>query len=83
MLALLPLGTQADQRRHPDVQVNIPPEVFNIDEKNTAPCLQCCVYEDKNYTEGSVIKVGGILLQCKRNESTLSTNPLVWRHVKG
>lgn len=31
---------------------------------------------------GAVIKAEGILLQCQRDDKTLSTNPLVWRRVK-
>ncbi|ECM8340772.1 DUF1496 domain-containing protein, partial [Salmonella enterica subsp. enterica serovar Typhimurium] len=27
-------------------------------------------------------KVEGVLLQCQRDEKTISTNPLVWRRVK-
>ncbi|MFO6426844.1 DUF1496 domain-containing protein [Escherichia coli] len=38
------------------------------------PCTQCCVYQDKNYSEGAVIKAEGILLQCQRDDKTLSTN---------
>ncbi|MBK0280655.1 DUF1496 domain-containing protein, partial [Salmonella enterica subsp. enterica serovar Infantis] len=29
-----------------------------------------------------VIKVEGVVLQCQRDEKTISTNPLVWRRVK-
>ncbi|WP_225904499.1 DUF1496 domain-containing protein, partial [Escherichia coli] len=46
----------------------------------------CCTWivnsADKNYSEGAVIKAEGILLQCQRDDKTLSTNPLVWRRVK-
>ncbi|EHX6875465.1 DUF1496 domain-containing protein, partial [Salmonella enterica subsp. enterica serovar Enteritidis] len=27
-------------------------------------------------------KVEGVVLQCQRDEKTISTNPLVWRRVK-
>ena len=50
--------------------------------EHQALCTQCCVYQDKNYSEGAVIKAEGILLQCQRDDKTLSTNPLVWRRVK-
>jgi hypothetical protein len=71
------------QRHQPDVDVMVPPEVFSTQGQRAAPCSQCCIYEDKNYTEGAVVKAeGGILLQCQRDEKTLSTNPLVWRRVK-
>ncbi|WP_213843619.1 DUF1496 domain-containing protein, partial [Enterobacter hormaechei] len=28
------------------------------------------------------VRADGVLLQCQRDERTLSTNPLVWRRVK-
>lgn len=80
---LLSSGLQADQRIRPDVEVYIPSEAFNSSGQSMQACLQCCVYQGQNYSEGAVIRVEGLLLQCKRNESTISTNPLVWRHVKG
>ena len=83
VIMILSSGIQADQRIRPDVEVYIPPEIFNSDDVNMQNCLQCCVYQGQNYSEGAVIRVEGLLLQCKRNESTISTNPLVWRHVKG
>ena len=48
----------------------------------SAACNQCCIYQDQNYSEGAVVKADGILLQCQRDERTISTNPLVWRRVK-
>lgn len=51
-------------------------------EQSSQPCIQCCVYQDQNYSEGAVIKVEGVVLQCQRDEKTISTNPLVWRRVK-
>ena len=47
-----------------------------------APCNQCCIYQDQNYSEGAVVKADGVLLQCQRDERAISTNPLVWRRVK-
>lgn len=71
------------QRHQPDVDVSVPPEVFSTQGQRAAPCNQCCIYQDQNYSEGSVMKAeGGILLQCQRDEKTLGTNPLVWRRVK-
>ncbi|MCZ6029224.1 DUF1496 domain-containing protein, partial [Escherichia coli] len=46
------------------------------------PCNQGCIYQDQNYSEGAVVRADGVLLQCQRDERTLSTNPLVWRRVK-
>ncbi len=73
-----PLITLANPHYHPDVEVNVPPEVFSSGGQSAQPCTQCCVYQDQNYSEGAVIKAEGILLQCQRDDKTLSTNPLVW-----
>lgn len=81
LLGLLSAGAQADRIR-PDVEVNVPPEVFSSGGQRPQPCNQCCIYEDRNYSEGAVIKTEGVLLQCQRDERTLSTNPLVWRRVR-
>ncbi len=76
-------GVQADRRISPDVQVNVPSEVFTSGgQQNSQPCNQCCIYEGQTYSEGAVIKTEGVLLQCQRDERTVSTNPLIWRRVK-
>ena len=75
-------ATLANQLYRPDVQVNVPPEVFSSSGQRAQPCNQCCIYQDQNYSEGAVIKADGVLLQCQRDEKTISTNPLVWRRVK-
>ncbi len=75
-----PLITLANPHYH--LEVNVPPEVFSSGGQSAQPCTQCCVYQDQNYSEGAVIKAEGILLQCQRDDKTLSTNPLVWRRVK-
>lgn len=75
-------ATLANQPYRPDVQVNVPPEVFSSSGQRAQPCSQCCIYQDQNYSEGAVIKADGVLLQCQRDEKTISTNPLVWRRVK-
>ena len=81
LLGLLFAGAQADPIR-PDVEVNVPPEVFSAGGQRPQPCNLCCIYQDQNYSEGAVIKAEGVLLQCQRDERTLSTNPLVWRRVR-
>lgn len=81
LLALLSTGAQADRFR-PDVDVNVPAEVFSSGGQRAQPCNQCCIYQDQNYSEGAVVKADGVLLQCQRDERTISTNPLVWRRVK-
>ena len=83
MLTLLSAAASADQRGSPDIQVNVPPEVFKTQgQQQPAPCNQCCIYQDQNYSEGAVVKADGVLLQCQRDERAISTNPLVWRRVK-
>lgn len=66
----------------PQVEVNVPPEVFDSGGQRAQNCAQCCVYQDHYYSQGAVIRAEGVLLQCQRDEKTLSTNPLVWRRVK-
>ncbi|OZU97891.1 YnjH family protein [Enterobacter roggenkampii] len=80
---MLTAGAQADRIR-PDVEVNVPPEVFTSSGQNQTvqPCNQCCIYQNQNYSEGAVVKAEGVLLQCQRDERAISTNPLVWRRVK-
>lgn len=82
IFALSCTSALADQRIRPDVEVNVPPEVFSSSGQRAQPCNQCCVYQDQYYSEGAVIKTEGVLLQCQRDEKTLSTNPLIWRRVK-
>jgi len=82
LLSLVCAGAQADRIR-PDVEVNVPPEVFSTGGQRSQPCNQCCIYQDQNYSEGAVVKADGVLLQCQRDEKTISTNPLVWRRVRG
>ncbi|MEJ8325956.1 YnjH family protein [Kosakonia sp. YIM B13605] len=74
----------AERLPSPGIEVNVPPEVFSSggQTQTTQPCMQCCVYGNQNYSEGAVIKTEGVLLQCQRDEKTISTNPLVWRRVK-
>lgn len=81
LLALIAGSAQADRYR-PDVEVNVPPEVFSSSGQRAQSCNQCCIYENQNYSEGAVIKTDGVLLQCQRDEKAISTNPLVWRRVK-
>ncbi|MEY8710254.1 YnjH family protein [Mangrovibacter phragmitis] len=76
------LGAAA-QNRQPDVQVNVPSEVFTTQgQQQIPPCNQCCIYQNQNYSEGAVIKMEGVLLQCQRDDQVMGTNPLIWRRVK-
>ncbi|ELN9579328.1 MULTISPECIES: DUF1496 domain-containing protein [Enterobacter] len=83
LCAIFTAGAQADRIR-PDVEVNVPPEVFTSSGQNQTvqPCNHCCIYQNQNYSEGAVVKAEGVLLQCQRDERAISTNPLVWRRVK-
>lgn len=82
LLALLSSHALAEERYGTGIDVTVPPEVFSSGGQRPQPCNLCCVYQDQNYSEGAVVKAEGILLQCQRDERTLSTNPLVWRRVK-
>lgn len=82
VMSVMPMVALANQNSRSDIQVNVPPEVFSTHGQSSQPCIQCCVYQDQNYSEGAVIKVEGVVLQCQRDEKTISTNPLVWRRVK-
>ncbi|WP_406643445.1 YnjH family protein [Pectobacterium brasiliense] len=68
-----------------DIVVPVPPEVWGagttVREQNNT-CLRCCVYENRNYSEGAVVKVEGVILQCVRDKQTLGTNNLIWQLVK-
>ncbi|WP_165460989.1 YnjH family protein [Atlantibacter sp.] len=81
-LALVMALPAAAERYRPEVDVNVPAEVFSTGGSRPQHCNQCCVYQDQNYSEGAVIKAEGVMLQCQRDDKTLSTNPLVWRRVK-
>ncbi|MBS0847545.1 DUF1496 domain-containing protein [Citrobacter sp. JGM124] len=82
--ALLSLPLLATANNGTDLGVVIPPEVFTQQGTNqqSVPCLQCCIYGNKNYTEGAIIKMEGILLQCSRDSQVISTNPLIWQRIQ-
>lgn len=65
-----------------DIGVSLPPEVFTSSgQQRAVPCNQCCIYQNQNYSEGSVVKAEEVLLQCQRDDKAYGTNPLVWRRV--
>ncbi|EPW0864335.1 TPA: DUF1496 domain-containing protein, partial [Shigella flexneri] len=43
-----PLIALANPHYRPDVEVNVPPEVFSSGGQSAQPCTQCCVYQDQN-----------------------------------
>jgi|GEM_PF-29884 len=66
-----------------DVVVDMPPEVWTQGlNNNQPPCNTCCTYENRSYTEGSVVKMEGVLLQCSRDEKSYGTNNLIWKTIK-
>lgn len=84
MMLVLPTLAQAN-RGGTDIVVPVPPEVWGagttVREQNNS-CQQCCVYENLYYSEGAVVKVEGVVLQCVRDKQTLGTNNLIWQLVK-
>lgn len=65
-----------------DVMVDMPPEAWTQGQNNQPPCLRCCTYQNRSYTEGSVVKMEGVLLQCSRDEKSYGTNNLIWQIIK-
>ncbi|MBK4714221.1 MULTISPECIES: DUF1496 domain-containing protein [Tenebrionibacter/Tenebrionicola group] len=82
LLALWSAGVQADRQPRPGIELNVAPELFNHRGQRAQPCNRCCVYQDQNYSQGAVIRVGSVLLQCQRDEKTVGTNPLLWRRIR-
>ncbi|AXF75724.1 YnjH family protein [Erwinia tracheiphila] len=66
------------------VVVDMPPQAWTQGQSNTSqpPCQRCCTYENRSYTEGAVVKMEGVLLQCVRDEHSYGTNNLVWKLLK-
>lgn len=70
-------------RGNSDVVVDLPREQWTQGSKNTQPpCQRCCLYDNRNYSEGAVLKSEGVMLQCVRDDSTLGSNNLIWRILK-
>ncbi|ARF50473.1 MULTISPECIES: YnjH family protein [Pantoea] len=89
MLAALIVCGPAQANYHPstggtntDVIVDMPREAWTQGQNNQQNCMQCCIFENRNYTEGAVVKSEGVLLQCARDEKSLGTNNLIWKIVK-
>jgi len=73
---------QSNNGVNTDVVVDMPPEAWTQAERRQPDCLRCCIFENRNYTEGAVVKSEGVLLQCARDEHSLGTNNLIWKIVK-
>ncbi|RPE03157.1 DUF1496 domain-containing protein [Candidatus Pantoea deserta] len=65
-----------------DVVVDMPPEVWTQGQNRAPDCQQCCIFDNRVYSEGAVVKSEGVLLQCARDEKVLGTNPLIWKIVQ-
>ncbi|MFC3395663.1 DUF1496 domain-containing protein [Brenneria rubrifaciens] len=80
----LPSMVQAN-RGGTDIVVPVPADAWGAGsaarERNTN-CMRCCVYENRNYSEGAILKVEGALLQCVRDKQTVGTNDLIWQLIK-
>lgn len=82
-LALLSTASLAN-RGNVDVLVPVSPEIWGTERTTTTPppCSRCCIYQNQNYSEGAVLKVGNELLQCARDPNVTGTNPLIWIRLK-
>ncbi|SFN46632.1 Protein of unknown function [Izhakiella capsodis] len=68
---------------HAAVIVDMPPQAWNQEKENNQPsCLRCCSFNSRHYSEGSVIKSEGVLLQCASDERSVGTNNLIWKMLK-
>ncbi|QUI98497.1 DUF1496 domain-containing protein [Salmonella enterica subsp. enterica] len=70
VMAIILNGRAGKPKQSSDnIQVNVPPEV-SAHARSIIPAQpdQCCVCGDQEYSEGAVIKVEGVLLQCQRDE---------------
>ncbi|MBV4365013.1 YnjH family protein [Erwiniaceae bacterium CMYE1] len=74
---------QSGNGANAEVMVDMPPEAWTQGQNNNQPpCLRCCTYENRSYTEGSVVKMEGVLLQCGRDEKSYGTNNLIWKTIR-
>ncbi|WP_261643595.1 YnjH family protein [Erwinia mallotivora] len=67
------------------VVIDMPPQVWTQNQNsnnNQPPCQRCCIWQNRSYTEGSVVKMEGVLLQCARDEQSFGTNNLIWKPLK-
>ncbi|MFT8210093.1 MAG: DUF1496 domain-containing protein [Symbiopectobacterium sp.] len=80
--------TTTPSRGNTDIVVGVPPSVIWGDNNGSTRrepqnnCMRCCVFENRNYTEGAVVRTEGVLLQCARDRQTLGTNNLIWQVLK-
>lgn len=69
-----------------DVVVPLPPQIWDnsgTNNQNSAPtCHRCCIYDNKNYSEGAVVTADSVVLQCVRDPQVVGTNDLKWQQLK-
>ncbi|MEZ3498834.1 DUF1496 domain-containing protein [Pantoea sp. KPR_PJ] len=65
-----------------DVVVDMPPDVWTQGQNSAPGCQLCCIFDNRSYSEGAIVKSEGVLLQCARDEKVLGTHPLIWKIVK-
>lgn len=69
-----------------DVVVPVSPDVTWGNGSTTREaenhCLRCCVYGNRGYSEGALLKVEGVVLQCVRDKQTLGNHNLIWQRLK-
>lgn len=92
LFAVTGFSAQADTHRqvqqgysnsgNADVVVDMPPDVWTQGQNRRPDCARCCIFEDRTYSEGAVVKTEGVLLQCSRDEKSLGTNNLIWQRVQ-
>ncbi|CUU24234.1 putative secreted protein [Duffyella gerundensis] len=76
-------NSMPSQGGNADVVVDLPPEVWTQNQQRQQDdCQRCCTYENRRYSEGSLVKAEGIILQCSRDEKSLGTNNLIWKVLK-
>lgn len=69
-----------------DIVVPLPPQVWensaNANQNSSSTCHNCCIYNNKSYTEGAVVTADSIVLQCVRDPQVVGTNDLKWERMK-
>ncbi|NMP26752.1 DUF1496 domain-containing protein [Rahnella sp. SAP-1] len=68
-----------------DVVVPLPPQAWGAgtgDNSSAPPCHRCCIYNNKSYSEGSVVTAQDIVLQCVRDKQVVGTNDLIWQRLE-
>lgn len=64
-----------------EVNVHLPPTVWEKNTDRAVPCQRCCIYENRSYSEGAIINAQNILLQCQQEPHTAGTRSLIWQRV--